>query len=567
MTEPFAGDSPSGEHSERALAGRQRYEARRRPGVWLLYTAAAMLVALVVVRNADTLDHAVRNIITLIVSFVGLMCLASWCARQRRWPRALRWAPLATILTLIVITAILFRIDNVSGELVPVLRPRWSPRPDQLLEQAAGKPSGSRVELPPANKNDFIQFLGAQRDNSAQPLPLEGPIEPRLHWKHKIGGGWSAFSTLGDYAYTLEQRGPDELVTCYRVSTGDLIWSHSRAARHSSILGGVGPRSTPTIDSGKVYAMGATGIFRCLDAATGKLLWEHRLQEEFGLTQAEDEGLVAWGRSGSPLVVDNLVVVPGGGAQARPPASLVAYDKRTGKKVWEGGRHQVAYASPNVCTIAGQRQIVSVNQDAITGHDIATGKVLWEHPWPGSSTSNANASQALTIGDDRVFVSKGYTGGASVFEVLRRGDKWATRTIWDITRVMKTKFTNVAILDGYAFGLSDGILECIRVKDGKRRWKSGRFGHGQMLRSGKVLIVLGEEGEVALVAADPEDYRELQRFQAIEGKTWNNPAINRDCLLLVRNGEEAACYELLPAQPGPTDAVPKAAAQAANPPK
>ena len=546
MTEPFAGESPSGEPNERVLAGRRRYEARRRPGVWLLYAAGAMLVALVIVRNTDTMDHAIRNIITLIVSFIGVMCLASWCARQRRWPRALRLAPLATILTLIVVTAILFRIDNVSGELVPVLRPRWSARPDQLLEGTVGGRPSTKITLPEATERDFYQFLGPKRDASAMPLPVEGEIQPRLRWKHKIGGGWSAFSTLGDYAYTLEQRGPDELVTCYRASTGDLIWAHSRPARHASILGGVGPRSSPTLDSGRVYAVGATGIFRCLDAATGKLLWEHRLQEEYGISQAEDEAMVAWGRAGSPLVVDNMVVVPGGGAQSRPPASLVAFDKQSGKKVWEGGRHQLAYASPSLCTIAGQRQIVIVNEDAVTGHDVATGRVFWEHPWPGSSNSNANASQAITIGGDRMFVSKGYTGGSSVFEVLRRGDKWTTRTIWDITRVMKTKFTNVAILDGNAFGLSDGVLECIRLEDGKRRWKRGRYGHGQVLRSGKVLVVLGEEGEVALVAADAAEYRELLKFQAIEGKTWNNPAINRDGLLLVRNGEEAACYELLP---------------------
>jgi outer membrane protein assembly factor BamB len=141
-------------------------------------------------------------------------------------------------------------------------------------------------------------------------------------------------------------------------------------------MGGVGPRSTPTIAGGRVYALGATGILQCLEGSTGKLVWEHNLLEIYGLTQAESELEVMWGRAASPLVVDDLVVVPAGGKSGKT-RSLVAFRAEDGEKVWEAGTDQIAYASPSLATLGGQRQIVIVNEKTVTGHDPATGKQLW----------------------------------------------------------------------------------------------------------------------------------------------------------------------------------------------
>ncbi len=368
-------------------------------------------------------------------------------------------------------------------------------------------------------------------------------------WRQQIGAGHSGFVVVNGFAVTMEQRGDQELVSCYDALTGAPKWSSGVTARHETVLGRIGPRGTPTINEGRVYALGATGIFRCLDGANGHTLWSHNIMAECGTNVDEDLKNVYWGRAASPLVVDNLVVVPGGGPGSGPWISILAYDKVSGKLVWRGGNRQISYSSPTLAVLDHLRQILIVNESSITGHDPLTGDVLWEHPFEGSSKRNANNSQVVPVGSDRLFVSKGYTGGARnlpgsaatnrIGQVgLRTGD------IWFKNNVLKTKFTNVAVLDGSVYGLSDGILECVELNTGKkRRWKQGHYGHGQIFRVGNLLLVESEEGEIALVEASPEAFNELGRFQAIDGQTWNTI-----CLwghrLLVRNSEQAACWEL-----------------------
>ncbi len=363
-------------------------------------------------------------------------------------------------------------------------------------------------------------------------------------WRQPIGAGWSAFSIVNGYVVTLEQRGEQELTTCYELLTGKPLWSHAEATRHETVLGGIGPRSTPTISEGKVYSLGATGILNCLDGATGEPLWTHRLLDDYHLTPETDLQVVAWGRAASPLVVDGLVVVPAGGPADKPKVSLVAFDKTSGDKIWEAGDDQIAFASPTLATVSGVRQILSVNEKTVSGHDPETGKLFWSFPWEGLSTQNANNSQPIAVDGNRVFVSKGYTGGSALVEVdCDDAGKWSTKPIWADSKSMKTKFTNAIVRDGYVYGLSDGTLECIQLADGKRRWKHGRYGHGQILGVGDLLLVQAESGEVFLVAIDPTAHRELSSLAALDGKTWNNPALYGR-YLLVRNGEEAACYEL-----------------------
>jgi len=545
-------------HEAEIVRTRKSRGRRRLPPIWVWVVFAACAIGVIWIRRPETPDKAFANVTTLILSFVAGMSLLVWFSFLSAFPRRTRLTPVILLVALVASALALLRIDSVNGELVPAFRLRWSAKPDELLGKAQTQRLPAGVDLSRTTESDFSQFLGPKRDASAPAEPIDVERPPKLLWKQKIGAGWSAFAVVGDFAVTLEQRGEEELVTCYRASTGDLLWVYAAMARHTSTLGGTGPRSTPTIHEGKVYALGATGLLHCLDGSTGRRLWERNLHKEYGLTEAEDLRNVAWGRAGSPLIVDKMVVVPAGGKPDRPPVSLVAYDKDTGKKIWEGGSRQIAFASPCLTTIGGARQIVIVNEDNVTGHDPKTGKVLWAHPWPGTSNMDANASQAVPIGDDRLFVSKGYSGGASVFVVERKGDAWNTREIWNKKNILKTKFTNVAILNGFAYGLSDGILECVNVADGERRWKRGRYGHGQVLRVGDVLIVQAEIGEVALVEASSERYVELMRFQAIEGKSWNNPALSGR-RLLVRNGEEAACYEFF----APKNVNPDSA-QAAN---
>jgi outer membrane protein assembly factor BamB len=258
--------------------------------------------------------------------------------------------------------------------------------------------------------------------------------------------------------------------------------------------------------------------------------------------QIEAEKIVMWGRASSPLVVDGMVVTPAGGPLARSQ-SLVAYDADTGNVVWEGGDRQISYASPTIATLSGVRQIVIVNEDTVTGSDIKTGKELWSHEWPGRSNGPASSSQAQVLADDRILLTKGYGGGAELISVKLEAGKWEIESLEKNQRVLKTKFTNVTIIGQHAYGLSDGVLECVEVATLQPAWKRGRFGHGQVLGVGDKILVLGESGELVLVAADPDSYRELGKIQALQGKTWNNLCLTGK-RLLIRNGEEAACYEL-----------------------
>jgi len=445
----------------------------------------------------------------------------------------------------------LFRIDHVTGELLPTFVFRFSAKPDRLLPIPPDDVAGSEaanVNLRTTTEDDFPGFLGPHRTESVERVKLARNWKdrpPELRWKQKIGAGWSAFSVVNGHAVTMEQRGDMEMTTCYSVETGQLEWAHSTEGRYERVDAGVGPRSTPTIDDGLVFALGALGHLACLDGANGKPVWEKDLLQEFDISPEDDANIVLWGRAASPLVVGQQLIVPIGGGKTGRLVSLAAFDKRSGTLLWEGGQRQISYSSPNVATLAGIEQILTVNEDTVSGHDAKTGRVLWEYPWLGRTNFNPNVSQAVPIAPDQVLLSKGYGGGAMLLRLDPvTGGTFTAKEVWKNPHVLKTKFTNAAVQGGYAYGLSDGILECVDLANGLSKWKQGRYGHGQILRAGDLLLVMSEQGEMVLVEATPDRANNvLGRFQAIEEHTWNNPALYGP-YLLVRNAEEAACYKL-----------------------
>ena len=400
-----------------------------------------------------------------------------------------------------------------------------------------------------ATPDDFSQFLGPQRDNYIPDVQLSHDWQadpPRLLWRKDCGAGWSGFAVVNKYAVTMEQYGNEEHITCRDLATGDMIWSHSVHARHEEFMGGNGPRCTPAIHESKVYAVGATGIVSCLHLSNGELVWQDNLRQRYHLTDAEDLVVAMWGRSNSPLIYKDMCIVPAGGKQ---PVSLIAYDKDTGKMRWEGGNTQISYASPVALTIAGKEQIVSVNESNVTGHDPETGQELWSFRWPGASSLNASTSQPHAIGDNQILISKGYDEGSAVFRVAELGGEYRIEKVWKEKRSLQTKFTNAFVHDGFAYGLSDGILQCVRLTDGKRMWpptRAANYGHGQILGVGDVLLVQTEKtGGLVMVALEPKKHRELGRIPSLsaDSQAWNHL-----CLvgkkLLIRNAKEAACFEL-----------------------
>ena len=380
----------------------------------------------------------------------------------------------------------------------------------------------------------FPQFLGPERSGVLTGIPLRCDWDrspPKTVWRQPIGLGWSAFAVSGQHAVTQEQRREDELIACYELQTGHALWAHTNRVRFSETLGGDGPRATPTLHQGCVYAMGATGILDCLEEATGKLIWSRDVLGENHLSN------LSWGKSCSPLLAQDLVVVTGGEQREK---TLLAYEAATGKPVWQAGRDRASYCSPLLASVCGQEQIVMVNGHSVTGHDLRNGEILWEYPWPDEF---AKATQPLVVDTNRVFIAAGYGVGCVMLNIERSAaGGWSATALWK-NRSLKPKFTNLVRRGHYVYGLDDGVLACVNLEQGNREWKDGRYGHGQILLVDDLLLIQAESGDVALVEISPQGPRERARFRALQGKTWNNPLLLRG-LLLVRNDQEAACYRL-----------------------
>ena len=472
-------------------------------------------------------DRVMQTALVLVVCFVLILL---WVSFLSRLAVKIRLIVLGAVVLCLLCAAVLFRVRGFSGDLAPIVEWRWSRgiSPQQLHTTSGGKHEASEGAA-----HDYPQFLGPNRNATLNGIRIasnwsERP--PRLLWRQSIGAGWSAFAVVGDSAITQEQQGEQELVVCYDLKTGQVRWRHAENTKYESTLAGIGPRATPTIVQGRVYTLGATGRLNCLDFDTGKQIWSKDIVADNHAERAP------WGVSGSPLILGELVVVSAGGPDNR---SLVAYHKDTGERVWSGGSAPTGYSSPQITTLAGRRQILIFNRRQVAGHDPDTGQMLWQHPWPITEC----VAQPLPLPGGRLFVSSGYGIGCKLFQVeCDEKDGCRVSTIWETPR-LKAKFTNVVHRDGYIYGLDDGVLVCLHPATGQRQWKRGRYGHGQLILVGDLLLVQAESGEVVLVEADAVRHRELARFPALDGKTWNNPAL-AGLYLLVRNDREAACYEL-----------------------
>lgn len=456
----------------------------------ILAAAAATLAVLWGAGAGD--DRQARVLPTLIVGVVAGLLLIAWAA----W--ASRKARLGIALALLAGLA-LCRIDGHSGDLVPILRFRWS-RGDA---DAAGRAAPAAA---------FPEFRGAGRRGVVDVPIAPGP--PALVWRRPVGGGWSGFAIAEGKAVTQEQDDGLECVVAYGLD-GRELWRHADPARFASHVGGDGPRATPTLDGGRVYALGATGILNALDLATGRRLWS-----------AAAGPVPEWGMSASPLVAGGRVFVPHDG--------LSAYDATTGARLWTAPTGGPGYASP----VLIRGHVVLVDNDGCGGYDPATGARLWRHPWRGA---NPKVAQPEAVEPDRIVISGGYGVGAECFRVLADG---RTEGVWRSSR-LKAKFAPFVLRGAHLYGLDDGRIACVSAETGERAWSGPRLGHGQLLLAGDLLLVTAEGGDLVLADADPTAYRERLRHPLFDHKLWNPPAL-AGRHLFVRTDREAACV-LLPA--------------------
>ena len=410
-----------------------------------------------------------------------------------------------------------------------------APTPSVAAPSVAVPPAAAAVTAPAtapspaAPAPEWPGFRGAARDGVVRGVTIAtdwSTAPPAELWRRPIGPGWSSFAVRGDRIYTQEQRGNDEIVSAYDLKSGKAVWRHHDAARFYESNGGPGPRATPTLANGRVYALGATGIVNALDASTGAAVWSHNAAADTGAKVPD------WGFSGSPLVVDDLVIVATGGIMA-------AYDATTGARRWIGPGGSDGYTSPQLMTLDGVRQVVFMSGTGLTGVNVADGKQLWQHEWKGYPI----VQPSLTP-DGGILIAANESSGTRRLAVTRDGGSWKVEERWT-TNGLKPWYNDFVVHKGHAYGFDGTILSCIDLADGTRKWKGGRYGGGQLvlLADQDALLVISEEGELALVSATPDQFKEIAKFPALDSKTWNHPVLVRD-VLLVRNGEEMAAYRL-----------------------
>jgi outer membrane protein assembly factor BamB len=493
------------------------------------------------------------------VAFMGLILtglpwvLTAWVAWLLVTPfagRAIRMPGLALVILLVFSYWTLVRLDGVYGSFDAQTSWRWMPTTEaQYLasekprtELIASAASAGALTLQPG---DWPGFRGPNRDGKLSGVRIATDWQkdpPKQLWRHAVGPGWGSFCVIGDRLYTQEQRGEKEAVVCYDAGTGKEIWIHSDPARFEEMISGPGPRGTPTFVEGKIYSFGGNGMLDCLDAATGKEIWtrdvKEDLREEMDEKNKSKPKVPMWGFAASPLVVQGIVTVYAGGPEGQ---GVMAYDAAAGKPVWSAGHGRLGYCSTQLSRLGGVEQLLISTDVGVTAFEPSNGKVLWEHEWP--TTQIVRITQPTVLSDTDLLIGTGMGVGTRRVHVTHDHDAWKADEVWT-TKAVKPYFNDMVVYQGNAFGFDGPMITCVNLEDGKSRWRERGYGSGQalLLEDQGILLLTSERGDVGLVEAKPQ-YHELAKFKAFEAKTWNHPVIAHGKLFL-RNGEEAACYEL-----------------------
>jgi len=357
--------------------------------------------------------------------------------------------------------------------------------------------------------------------------------DPDVLWRRPIGPGYASIAFGGGRGYTAELRDGEQVVIAFDPATGEELWSYGwdtsfgfrRGFVSAFVRSGKGPRATPTWRDGVVYAAGSAGEIAARDGASGEALWRRDLLDELDAKGA------LHGVASSPLVVDDLVVLSPGRADRR---TVVALDQETGELRWGALSDDAAYVSPMLATLAGRRQVVVGTQDRAAGLDPADGRVLWEFPWKDGDW----ATQPLPLGESGLLLAN--SSECARIDLAPGDGGFEAREVW--RNIFLRPGYSSPVTDGASvYGLDKSFLTCLDPETGERRWKGGRYGRGQVILAGEELIVLTDDGELALVEATPEAHRETGRFPAVEGKVFAGPA-PAEGRLFVRGDKELACF-------------------------
>jgi outer membrane protein assembly factor BamB len=390
--------------------------------------------------------------------------------------------------------------------------------------------------------NDWPQWRGPRRDgvsaesNLLTLWPEQGPPE---RWRVKGGAGFSSLAVAQGRVYTRTQDDGQETVVCLNGETGAEVWRRPCGAKYLDPQGS-GPRSTPTVEGDFVYTVGATGQLHCLEAATGKVIWQHSLLTEHKATN------LRWGVSFSPLIEGDLLLTSPGGPSGN---SLAAFDKRTGNLAWSALDDPASYSSPIAVTIAGQRMIVFFLAKRLVCVSPA-GKFLGSSEW--DTPFNVNAATPIWFQarngehvNDYLFISSGYGKGCATLKIIPAADGSVKMKPVYTANQMRNHFSSSVRLEDHIYGIDDpGVLTCLDLRSGKVAWKEGRVGKGSLLGVDRHLLVLSEDGRLVLVEANPDKYHEVASCEVLPGRRcWTMPALANGKLYL-RDETEIVCLDL-----------------------
>jgi outer membrane protein assembly factor BamB len=495
-------------------------------------------VALIIVSLAATSQLIHESIATggqgmmFYMFSIPLLCLAfvAWAVVSRRFSNLIRRATMVVTILLFCLGWTLLRSDGITGDFSADLKWRWSKTAEErLLSQTHDKLTAMPLDSTTMKtESEWPGFRGVNRDGIIHGIQIKTDWKatpPVEMWHQAVGPGCSSFAIHGNVFFTQEQRGEDEVVSCYNLTTGKPVWQHSDKARFYDSHAGAGPRSTPTLDGGRVYTLGGTGILNALNAVDGTKIWTRDAATE------NDVKVLGWGFTGSPLVIGDVVIISLSG-------KLAAYDKENGKPLWncpDGGN---SYSSPHLVNIDGDLQVILMSKTGALSVEPTSGKQLWKYDWP---IMDRILQPAVISGGDLLFA--GESNGVRRVKVTHDKGEWEAKEVWT-SGELKLNFNDICIHNSYAYGFDGPNIACIDLKDGKRIWKGAPYrGWLLLLADQDLLIVLTEKGDLALVDAKPEGFKELAKIPAIKGRTWNHPALAGD-VLLVRNDKEMAAFRL-----------------------
>lgn len=514
---------------------------RKWPAVVILLIALIGLVLSKVFLADEQTTQSFSYYPIFLFTALGLSIWWTFFSRTKLKTRLFGWLGVVTV---VILFNVLFKFERFTGDMLPSYSFRFASERtvEEFVSQQAESAELTEQKLK-IGPQDWPEFRGVGRTGVVTNVGVDPDWDQnplKEIWRHPVGLGWSSFVVVENHVFTQEQRGtkeaPKEAVVCYDLESGKQIWVHSDPVWFTEPLGGDGPRATPTFYDSHIYALGATGQLNCLEASTGKKIWSRNILVDAGANN------LMWAMSASPLVYEDYVVTnPGIGPEGKDK-SVIKYNRHTGEIVWGAGGHPASYVGPVLKTLGGVRQLVVYDGDGLTSYQEDSGEELWHYPWTNQPKVNSAIPEFFE--DGTIFFSAGYnSGSARIKPVLKEDGSWGTEDVWVSPNVFRLKFNDGVVIGDYIYGLDDGVLACLDLNTGKRKWKRGRYGYGQLIQVDDYLLVLSEQGEIVLLEVSSKGPKVLAEVQAISGVTWNHPVVAGN-KLLVRNAEEVACYEL-----------------------